>query len=843
MSAINFLRPEFFWLLLIVPLVWFVPRRVRDVPHGLLRSIVLTLVVVALARPVTVRDVGPVWEVVIVDRSASLGASTRSAVDVALGDRAKTAADDLDDVRRHLVLMGEPQDLDESTLGQFTSVRHHADSDLGSALARAGRLVPDGAEGCITLISDGLATDVGWDRAVQSLSERGLPVHVAKIDAMVGDVRPVSLMPLSVLTVGQTGRIAVDVVGGPASVDVKLTGPDGLSAEVAGMTIGSGGETRRAVVLELEPTKAGFIELEATVTVTSGSDTVTTNNVIRHEVAIQDPVKVLYIGARTRGGADRMRELLGRGFEVDARQPGADLPLDGHDVVMIDDCPAGQVPGDLQRDLVEAVQQRGLGLCMTGGPGAFGPGGYHETPIEEILPVEFVQKEEKKDPSTSLAVIIDTSGSMAGNRIRLAKEVTRLSIRRLLPHDKVGIVEFYGAKRWAAPLQSAANAIDIQRAMNRLDAGGGTILFPALEEAYYGLRNAQTRYKHVLLLTDAGVETGPYEQLLRRMARDGICVSTVLVGPERHSEFLVQISDWGNGRFYNASNRFNLPEILLKQPSSSRLPAYRPGPHSVQGKGAAGWWGGENPRDVPDLDGYVETRARTGADTVLETKTERHPVVASWRHGLGRVTAITTEPTGPGTEGWSDWDGYGSFLARILSRTASEARLPFRFSMRRDGHRVVVTATRRERSDVRPAARRLVEATSADQAAPFAFRERADGVFDGELTVVPSEAVYVEAGTVERSHGRFRLVSPANAERADEMQVDPVRAPNLDRVARATGGKSLPLAGIGKRSLPTAGGTRPLGVRDLGPWALLLALLFWLIDITWRRLPGRPQTD
>ena len=72
---------------------------------------------------------------------------------------------------------------------------------------------------------------------------------------------------------------------------------------------------------------------------------------------------------------------------------------------------------------------------------------------------EMIQKEEKRDPSTTLVVIIDTSGSMNGERVQLAKECARLAIRRLLPHDKVGIVEFYGSKRWAAPIQPASDSL------------------------------------------------------------------------------------------------------------------------------------------------------------------------------------------------------------------------------------------------------------------------------------------------------------------------------------------------------------------------------------------------
>src|SRR5690606_29298363 len=99
-----------------------------------------------------------------------------------------------------------------------------------------------------------------------------------------------------------------------------------------------------------------------------------------------------------------------------------------------------------------------------------------------------------------------------------------------------------------------------------LDAGGGTVILPAIEEAFYGLQNVDTRYKHVLVLTDGGVERGAFEPLIRRMADKGMTVSTVLVGGTLHSEFLVDIANWGKGRFYAVPNRFNLPEVLLKQP-------------------------------------------------------------------------------------------------------------------------------------------------------------------------------------------------------------------------------------------------------------------------------------
>ena len=93
------------------------------------------------------------------------------------------------------------------------------------------------------------------------------------------------------------------------------------------------------------------------------------------------------------------------------------------------------------------------------------------------------------------------------------------------------------------PIKTAARRVVTQQTRGMkvavLGASGGTVLFPAIEECYYALKNVQTRYKHVLVVTDAGVETGPYESLLRKMSDEGIAVSTVLVGPGRHSEFLI----------------------------------------------------------------------------------------------------------------------------------------------------------------------------------------------------------------------------------------------------------------------------------------------------------------
>ena len=759
----SLLQPSSLLLLLAVPVIWFWPRRVRDVGLGLARSALLVLLAFALARPVFVRESAVARHVLIVDRSRSVGAPSSSWVDRVRGE------------------------LESAT------VLEGPDSRLSAALARAARAIPEGTPGSVTLITDGRTTDRGWENTLHQLVERGLPLHVRPMASKALGPRPVALSSEGVWRVGHTARLRVKLAGGAAPL--VLRGPDGVLA------------TSETDLLEFEPVAPGFIAL----TVEAGGHRRT------RTFAVQEPLRVWYRGSRVKGGGAALGSLVGPGFRI---EEGAGSPGD-FDLVVVDDLPAASFPSEDQARLVDAVTRAGTGLFVAGGKASFGPGGYHRLPLEACLPVEFEQKREKRDPSTTLVVIIDTSGSMTGTRVQLAKEVARLAIRRLLPHDKVGIVEFYGAKRWAAPIQPASNAIEIQRALNRMTAGGGTVIMPAIEEAYYALQNVRTRYKHVLVLTDGGVESGAFEPLLRKMARKGMNVTTVLIGGGAHSDFLVSLSRWGKGRFYSVPNRFNLPEVILKLPSTTRLPAYRTGLHRLRVRGGPGWLGALQPGEVPALSGYVQLRARRRAETLLETEAGKHPVLATWRYGLGRVTAFATEPTGPGTDSWKDWDGYGPLLARVLARTARGGCEPYRYRLLRRGAFLRLEAKRVRPTEAKPTAR-----TSGADSRVFLFRRRAPDLFVATLPWPPEREARLRAGAT-------RLVSDAFGDLEPELLVDPDHALDLPAMAAATGGDML-----GDHATPSAaGGIAPVSLLRLRPALLLAALVVFLTELVYRRWP------
>ena len=580
------LSPWWCLLILFALLPWVGPWRGNNLIQNALRSLMFICLGLALAQPRLTVPNQQVDRVLIVDRSESVTADAKDAITKQLNNFAQSFDSK---TNGHLVVIG--QSLTDNNLTQFKSVSHvspestQGSSPLSAAIARAQSLIPHKGAGSVSIASDSLATRPDDNRAIAALRGRKIPIHWIELPTTQRPPTPVQVRWPAPLRQGTSGRLIVKIVSdSAASGEVTLK----RESETLASSPFNNSKQQQTVELTFEPKEAGFLDCE--VVVSSGDE----NQTLPLVLPIEQPHQLLYMGDLQKGGPAKLAEMLGAGFRVTAADvndsTGLGDLLRKTDLVMLDDLPAVSLPKETEQQLVSAVQNDGLGIVMSGGRASFGAGGWHSRPIESLLPVELVQKEEKRDPSTSLVIVIDTSGSMNGVRVQLAKEVARLAMQRLLPHDKVGIVEFFGAKRWAAPLQPASNAIELQRALNRMDAGGGTVILPALEEAFYGLQNVDTRYKHVLVLTDGGVEAGDFESLMRRMANEGINVSTVLAGGGYHSEFLVNIANWGKGRFYNVPNRFNLPEILLKQPSTTKLPAYRPGSHAVHARGGTGWW-------------------------------------------------------------------------------------------------------------------------------------------------------------------------------------------------------------------------------------------------------------
>ena len=527
------------------------------------------------------------------------------------------------------------------------STEFFSQTDLEAALLYARALVKQ--DGNIMLCSDGLETRGQCELAKAGLAQQGIDLEVVELGTDTpGEVILRDLGPQQPLQQGQKAKLTV-------TVETSVTGP----VQIEALQIQTG--ERQVVTPELAP-GINVVELNLDtdrdpvssyqVTLTSDQDTRTDNNQAYLNVPIQARPQVAVLGTDN-GAMTALSQWLQDVAEVSSWTPGA--PLNDTDLLILADGHANQVTSVMVEQVRQAVRQ-GMGLWILPGPGLIqqgllGP----DSDLADLLPVKPLQYGKQSNPNTTVVFIIDTSGSMKGTRVQLAKEIARMGISHLNGHDKIGIVEFYGARRWAAPIQSAANRLDINRALNRLTAGGGTIILPALEEAHYALLNTRSTTKHIVVISDAGVESADYEAALRKIASDNISVSTVLVGPAAHTGFMADMAQWGRGAFFHAGDRFRLPDMNFKSVQNKSGAPQQQNSDLVTSVFDSSLVSGLVPATLTSPETTLAVTPKAAAQVPL-TLTNGRPLLSLWHYGMGQIAFWSTdilheEST---TESWGD---------------------------------------------------------------------------------------------------------------------------------------------------------------------------------------------
>jgi Ca-activated chloride channel family protein len=113
---------------------------------------------------------------------------------------------------------------------------------------------------------------------------------------------------------------------------------------------------------------------------------------------------------------------------------------------------------------------------------------------------------------TDWAFVLDVSGSMQGEKIRVLQRGVSRAMESLGPEDRVHIVAFQSTARdvtqgWLT--MDAAGRARAQKAVLGLQPGGSTNVFAGLELAY--ARLDQDRPAGVILVSDGVANTGPHE--------------------------------------------------------------------------------------------------------------------------------------------------------------------------------------------------------------------------------------------------------------------------------------------------------------------------------------------
>ncbi len=174
--------------------------------------------------------------------------------------------------------------------------------------------------------------------------------------------------------------------------------------------------------------------------------------------------------------------------------------------------------------------------------------------------------------SLNLALAIDTSGSMAGEKLHRAQEAASQVVRHLTAADRVAVVSYSDGVRIVAPSTelTASAKTDLLWRLSRMEAGGMTNLSGGWLTACQGVakyQRGEEQVNRVLLLTDGLANVGitdPGELLehARQLRLRGITTSTMGVGVDFNEELLEGMARHGGGRFQYVETAKHIPDCV-----------------------------------------------------------------------------------------------------------------------------------------------------------------------------------------------------------------------------------------------------------------------------------------
>ncbi len=160
---------------------------------------------------------------------------------------------------------------------------------------------------------------------------------------------------------------------------------------------------------------------------------------------------------------------------------------------------------------------------------------------------------------TNVYLVVDTSGSMRGEKIEAVREALRVFLDQIKGDaDAVGMVEFSSQVNNIIPLDTLGNNRDkLERAVAGLQAGGDTALLDGVRAAYVRLqqRNDRERINAIVALTDGreNASSVSLRQLTREMQqgnRSGVpvVVFAIAFGKDADMNVLQSLADATNGQ-------------------------------------------------------------------------------------------------------------------------------------------------------------------------------------------------------------------------------------------------------------------------------------------------------
>ncbi|MBL8763897.1 MAG: VWA domain-containing protein [Phycisphaerae bacterium] len=877
-GPVQFAQPV--WLALI-PLtwamsVWIARRTLSGMGTPMrraslaLRLLVFALLAGAMADPQWRREADLVAVTVVLDASRSQPAALQAEADAYLKKAAEKATEKnllgLVTVARDAYVQALPRPVGESldiqNIGATDGTNLEGGTRLGMAVMR------ENAANRLLIVSDGNETAGSLLSAAAAAKAAGIPIDVLPLQytyereviadrviapsgARVGET--VNLRVVLTSTHAARGRLSLRVNGEEADLDPgsDATGltvdlKPGTNVVPIPMSLARAGPQRFEAVFTPEPDASGRV-----------GDSIAENNRAGAVTFVTGEGRVLVIASEPASAGSFVRAISGASIGTDvvtpAQAPTSLVELGAYDAVVLAGAAAYDFSQAQQEELRAYVHDLGGGLMMTGGPDAFGAGGWIGSPVADALPVKLDPPQKRQMPRGALALVMHSCEMPNGNY--WGKRTASAAVEALSRQDLAGVLEYgwqSGAGNWTYPLSVVGDKSDILRAINNMVYGDMPDFVSILTSALAALKEAKAGQKHVILISD-GDPQPPGPELLAEFAANKISISTVAVFPHTwgggSSELsrMRQIAEMTGGQYHEitSNNQLNsLPQIFIKEAQTVRRSliwegdAFSPAPGGGLSEPMRGIQG-----PYPGVTGYIVTADREGLSQVTLRGPENDPILAQWQYGLGRAVAYTPEVGGRWTTAWEGWPQFRAFWEqhlRWVMRPSGSPNIRVTASPEGDRTRVVVEALdekgeplnflRWRGRSVRPDLK--ADGVDLRQSGPGRYEASVDASQAGSYVMSLRYEQTRDDGSTSAGVVQAAVTRPF----ADEFRTLRDNAALLKQVASITNGRVLSTDPAQADLWSSAGLTMPVALTPVRLGAALLAVVLFLLDVGVRRV-------
>jgi Ca-activated chloride channel homolog len=169
----------------------------------------------------------------------------------------------------------------------------------------------------------------------------------------------------------------------------------------------------------------------------------------------------------------------------------------------------------------------------------------------------------------NVAIVLDRSSSMSGDRLDKAKQAASLVVEELGADDIVSVVAYNDTVSVIVPAVQARNPAEITGQIAGLEASGTTALFAGVAKGAHEVSKyvEQNRVNRVVLLSDGMANVGPsspgeLSELGQALAKQGISVTTIGLGDGYNEDLMVALARASDGNHAYARSADDLGRIF-----------------------------------------------------------------------------------------------------------------------------------------------------------------------------------------------------------------------------------------------------------------------------------------